>query len=185
MKADIPALKKAKREKVVEAYTHLTERLRKADLTINFKAHKWFNSPNNYDSYTQMYERGLKGGQMVLSDSDPLNPAKVRAGADDLVTFPNEWGVKKDNFTYNNAKSDWKAHPAGSFQPPQRGLAPGNVSTRLVGKLSPGSLTQVPKPPGTDPAAVTEYTASNPYFDPKRSRYFPPSTTDGVRTAPA
>jgi hypothetical protein len=184
LKADIAALKKAKREKVVEAYTHITERLRKADLTINFKAHKWFSTPNNYDSYTQMYERAIKGGQMVLTDSDPLNPAVVRAAADDKITFPTKWGMKQDDFEYKGSKSEWKAHPASNFQQPQqRGLSPGNVGQRLVGKMSPGPLkdsqasvnllNQMGKPGAVpQPPAAAEFTASNPYFDPKTKQVF-------------
>jgi len=79
----------------MKAFQHMTDRLQKANLTINFQAEAWFSTPNNYESYTQMYERAIKTfgegptgkvAHMVLK-GDKLNPATTRANADDRATF--------------------------------------------------------------------------------------------------
>jgi hypothetical protein len=64
--------------------------LRHRDLTINFKAQSWFGNTNNYPSYTQTYQRNVIGDRSLLKD-DSLNPADVRAVADDRVTLPEKW----------------------------------------------------------------------------------------------
>jgi hypothetical protein len=80
---------------LMEGFQHMTKRLQTADLSINFKAPSWFMTPNTYDSYTQMYERAVRKvavpgtpayNQMRLK-GDALNPAPLRASADDKVTF--------------------------------------------------------------------------------------------------
>jgi len=72
-------------------------------------ATKWFMTPNNYDSYTQMYERAVSGGQMKLTDS-PLNSASVRVAADDRATFPktavdSDFEVTRDGRTLEEVRS--------------------------------------------------------------------------------
>jgi hypothetical protein len=79
---------------LLEGFQHMTRRLQSAELTNNIKAASWFMNPNNFVSYSQMYERAVRtvntpGGpsqQMRLKD-DPLNPAQQRAAADSKVTF--------------------------------------------------------------------------------------------------
>jgi hypothetical protein len=75
----------------VDHYNRITMSLHDSDLTINFDAGSWFSKPNHYDSYTTMYERSIRDGKIVLTNSDPANPATERATADDWVTLPDEW----------------------------------------------------------------------------------------------
>jgi hypothetical protein len=132
---------------LLEGFQHMTKRLQSAELTINIKAASWFMNPNNFDSYSQMYERAVRtvntpGGpsqQMRLKD-DPLNPAQQRAAADSKVTF------RKDMMA------------GGQFKPAFGGL--GRV-------MSPGDLVT----PLVD-AKPGEFEASNPYFNPKSKQVF-------------
>ncbi len=144
LKASVPALRKASPEKVQAVYFHLTERLQAAELTINLKAPSWFMQPNNYDSYTQMYERAVKAGVMKLTDSDPMNPAAIRVKADDQATFP----------------ANMPTTPSAA---PRRGLSPGARGLGDAGqKMSIGTLNQ----------SGGEYTASNAQFDPRTRQIF-------------
>ncbi len=134
---------------LMEGFKHMTKRLQTASLTINFKATSWFMTPNNYDSYTQMYERAVRTVnapgqapyQQMRLKSDPLNPAKTRAAADDKVTF------RKDVMS-----------SGGAFAPAYGGM--GRV-------MSPGALNT----PTVD-AQAGEYEASNPFFNPKSKQIF-------------
>ena len=66
--------------------------LQNSSLTINMEAGSWFLQENNYDTYSQMYERAVgTDKKMRLDDSDKKNPAVGRAIADDWVTIPEEW----------------------------------------------------------------------------------------------
>lgn len=143
-----PQGKKCTRAQLLEGFQHMTKRLQTAELTINIKAPSWFMTPNNYASYTQMYERAVRAvtmadgstvNRMRLKD-DPLNPAVMRAGADDKVTF------RKDMMS------------GSKFKPSFAGL--GRV-------LSPGTLAA----PTVD-AKAGEFEASNPYFNPKSKQVF-------------
>ncbi len=133
---------------LMEGFEHMTKRLQTADLTINFKATSWFMTPNNYDSYTQMYERAIRTinapgqaayKQMRLKD-DSLNPAQTRAATDDKVTF------RRDVMS------------SGKFAPAYGGM--GRV-------MSPGALNA----PTVD-AQPGEFEASNPFFNPKSKQVF-------------
>jgi len=142
-----------------DAYRRLTQDLQSRDLTINLKATSWFTTENHYDSYAQMYERAVKGGRMILDDSDPLNPAEIRSAADDRVTFPTQW--------------------AGAQAPAQRGLRPGVQSPqKIMGRMMAGKtlvryggdttgyLNPVPN------GEAQGYESPNIRFDPKTKQVF-------------
>ena len=59
-------------------------------LTINFDASSWFLKENNYGTYTQMYDRATRDGEMRLKKVGSNMPAG-RAVVDDLVTIPDDW----------------------------------------------------------------------------------------------
>jgi hypothetical protein len=73
--------------------TKITFMLQSAELTINFDAGSWFSKPNEYNSYTQMYERGTTvvetedGKRELRLKGNALNPADERDRADARVTF--------------------------------------------------------------------------------------------------
>lgn len=143
-----------------DSYRRLTRDLQSRELTINLKSASWFTDENLYDSYAQIYERAVKGGRMILDDSDPLNPAEDRVAADDRVTFPTQW--------------------AGAQAPAQRGLRPGvqspqNIMGRMMAgrNLVPlrgstkGNLNPVPHLGET-----SGYESPNIRFDPKTKQVF-------------
>ena len=162
LKANVPSLRKASPEKVQAAYFHMTERLQSAQLTINLVASSWFMTPNNYESYTQMYERAIRGGQMKLTDSDPKNPAEMRVVADEKATFPKslvDVDYKLGAMGVKTTKHDVKSTPFT----PGRGLTPGARGIGdAVQKMTPGALVQ----------SGSEYTASNAQFDPRTRQVF-------------
>lgn len=143
-----------------DAYRRLTRDLQSRDLTINLKSASWFTTENPYDSYAQMYERATKGGRMILDDSDPLNPAKVRSAADDRVTFPTQW--------------------AGAAAPAQRGLRPGVQSPqRIMGRMMAGKTlvrfggdTTGYLNPVPNTGETQGYESPNVRFDPKTKQVF-------------
>jgi hypothetical protein len=144
-----PQGQRCTRAQLLDGFQHMTKRLQTAELSINFKAPSWFMTPNYYDSYTQMYERGVRqvtaadgstSMKMRVKDTDPLNPAAMRTSADDKVTF------RKDMMS------------GGKFKSTFEGL--GRV-------MSPGKLTT----PTVD-AQPNELEASNPYFNPKSKQVF-------------
>ncbi len=159
LKATVPSLKKARDMELQNAFLHITERLQKADLTINFRADRWFTNPNTYDNYTQMYERAVKQGVMKLDNSDKKNPADLRVLADDLATFPqNMVETKKSMFSMQSSKV---VAPKG--QAPARGLAPGARGMGdVVAKMTPGMLAK----------QSDHFTATNDQFDPKTRQLF-------------
>lgn len=67
--------------------------MQSADLTINFKCMGWFDKPNTYPSYTQMYERGVRkvkgpgGTEDKLLVGNASNDAISRDKADTAITF--------------------------------------------------------------------------------------------------
>jgi hypothetical protein len=73
-----------------EVYKRIHDAMQQRDLTLNLEARNWFGQANEYDTYTQMYERGTANGRLGLKD-DSFNPAVTRAVVDDLVTLPEEW----------------------------------------------------------------------------------------------
>jgi len=163
LKAADPSLRKASRKQLEDAFMHMQQRLQTAPLTINFMSTKWFMTPNNYDSYTQMYERAVSGGQMKLTDS-PLNPAAIRVAADDRATFPKS-AVDAD-FEVTGMGGRWKKYDLKAAASPAvgRGLAPGGRGLGdAVVKMAPGALNKT---------AAGEYTASNPQFDPRTKQVF-------------
>ncbi|MEO8029859.1 MAG: hypothetical protein ABI765_03355, partial [Gemmatimonadota bacterium] len=159
LKTTVPSLKKARDMELQNAFLHITERLQKADLTINFRADRWFTTPNTYDNYTQMYERAVKQGVMKLDNSDKKNPADLRVLADDLATFPqNMVETKQSMFSMQSSKV---VAPKG--QAPARGLAPGARGMGdVVAKMTPGMLVK----------QSDHFTATNDQFDPKTRQLF-------------
>lgn len=149
---------------LADAYFRMQEALQKSPLTINIKAPSWFSSPNPYETYTQMYERAVKNGRMVLTDADPANPAYTRAGVDDFVTFPKSWLDVKATA----AGATYNPKPASG---PTRGLSPSAMKDRLVGKMSPGKLV-ASDGVSAKGKAETQYTASNSTFDPMSKQLF-------------
>lgn len=151
LRANVPSLRTASDAELTDLFWRMTQRLQAAKLTINFEATSWFAAPNPYDSYTQMYERGIRGfapgasgekvSQMVIKD-DAKNPAVVRANADDRATF----GAHMRN-------------PDGSFKPEYGGIG------RM---MSTGGLTRT----GTDAKGQAEYMAANLSFTPKAKQVF-------------
>lgn len=129
-------------------FQRMTTSLQNAEICINFKASKWFMQPNNYDSYTQMYERGVRnidapGGkvpEMRLADDD-INDAKMRVIADDIVTFPPH--MREGGNKYKPMDAKW-----GGMG---RVMMPGNMQ----------------KVEGAD-----EYRNTNPHFNPKSKQVF-------------
>jgi hypothetical protein len=152
---NVPYLANANRKNLIHAYMHMTARLQKADLTINFKALNWFSTPNNYETYTQMYERAIQtDGTMVLNNKDRMNPALARVNADDEVTIPQAW---------RQLQQQPVAYRGLTPHPDQRG--------RLVTQMSPGQLVGVHYNMD-DMDLGQEFTASNFQFNPKTKQIF-------------
>lgn len=141
-------LKKHKKipfKQLMRVYEAVERNLQSADLTINFEADTWFTNENPFDTYTQMYERAVKGGQMVLR-STGMNNADARAEVDNQITFPDTWQ---------------NAHSAA-----QRGLAPGRQGAdRIMRQMDTGKL--VPKP-----GERNAYHAGNQNFNPQTKQIF-------------
>lgn len=157
-----------KRAYCEDAFDRLTRALQSRDLTINFKAYKWFTAENPYETYAQMYERGLKGGRMILDDSDPDNPAEIRAGADDRVTFPSHW---------NAAQPALRRGQQGAIT-----LSPKGPSTKqIMGRMMAGRTLLAENqlvPPSNHLNRVplagqhAGYESPNPKFDAKTKQVF-------------
>lgn len=133
-----------------DAYNHLTAVLQSRNLTINLKARSWFLTENRYDSYAQMYEKAVDKttGEMILDDtSDPNNPPKARAEADDLVTFPQSW--------------------KGVVNPSQRGLTPRFQPSpqRIMLRMNTGTLQETGE-------GTKKYRSQNALFNPKTKQVF-------------
>jgi hypothetical protein len=135
-------------------YDDLTRFLRSKDLTINFNAHVWFSTPNNYQSYIQMYEKAInkETGEMLLSDADPLNPALDRVMADTHATFPAQWHGPERSSPYN------------------RGLNPRFVGKeqRIMGRMHTGEMVGA----GSNQQGHSQYKGSNKLFNPKTKQVF-------------
>lgn len=143
----------------IKVYDRITDRLQKSQLTINFHASSWFSTVNDYESYTQMYERAktiynpaTKSHQTFLQNSG-LNPAAVRAGADDKVTFPKNW--------------------AGQTQT-QRGLSPGTRSGgSIMNQMAFGTHKTVTRPVKFgDSTMETGIVSDNQRFNPQTKQLF-------------
>lgn len=156
--------------KWLEVYRGINTALQQKSLTINFKAEAWFTTENNYDSYTQMYERAAAAakGKLVLM-SDALNPARVRARVDDAVTFPKAW-------------TPGAQAPARPGLPAPRGLKPSltpglqsgqRIQNRMAfGQQSP--ILEKQQGPWDDAPVDTEVgvASNNPYYNPKTKQVF-------------
>ena len=157
-----------KRAYCEDAFDRLTRILQSRDLTINFKAHKWFTNENPYETYAQMYERGLKNGRMILDDSDPDNPAEIRVGADDRVTFPSQW---------NAAQPALRRGQPGAVTLSPKGPSTQSIMGRMMagrtllpeGQLMPGAnhLNRVPLA-----GEHAGYESPNAKFDAKTKQVF-------------
>jgi hypothetical protein len=143
-------------DKWIPAYEKISRSLQAADLTINFKADAWFKQENNYETYAQQYERSGRSDtdRPQFTGDTLLNPALVRAKADDKITFQ---GIK-------------------SITPavPQRGLMPGRQGIDRVKEqmeFRPGAQRSVPNPdkPKNDTTIVE---SSNRHFNPKTKQVF-------------
>lgn len=130
-----------------EAYQKIHMGLQNADLTINFEAFSWFRSENKYDSYTQLYERGLDSDGELRVVADPNNPIQTRVAADDAVTIPEEWR---------------------GTQPVARGLAPRQNQVRIAQRM----IFDQPVANGQNAQGRTGVKSSNPHFDAKSKQVF-------------
>lgn len=157
---------------ILDAYGALQRGLQAAELTINFKSRSWFMTENHYPSYATMYERGMGAdGSFTLTDADSANPARMRAAADDKLTFPSNWvqvDTKLGDITAGRGadRYDMKVQPGAR---PARGLAPGARGMGdVAAKMTTGKLTQTAFGKG----AGAHYTPQNPHFDPKTKQVF-------------
>ncbi len=159
-----PSLRKASKAKLQEAFEHMTGRLQTAPLTINLDAWKWFARPNTYDTYTQMYERAVgSDGVMRLGNSDPKNPAGLRAAADDKATFPRSMVDSQFAYTGPNSVATNYSIKGAASAPPVRGLRPNARGVNdAVLRMATGALTKT----------GAELTATNLQFDPKTKQIF-------------
>ena len=159
-----PTLRKASKAKLQEAFEHMTGRLQSAALTINLDAWKWFARPNNYDTYTQMYERAVGAdGVMRIGNSDPKNPAGLRAAADDKATFPKS--MVDSNFAFtglNSVATNYSIKGAASAAPVRGLKANARGVNDAVLRMATGSLA----------SAGADLTATNVQFDPKTRQIF-------------
>jgi hypothetical protein len=159
-------------EKLVAAYDKINKALQAAELTINFNSSSWFATENNYDSYTQMYERNIQADGTARLVSDGLNPADVRARADDVVTFP---GIRQTTDKLSGQKR--LEGPAAKFVPgtpgpagPRtgQGLRPGvQTMDRLMTQMRFGEC-EVKEDTNKKKYAVS----NNPYFNPHTKQVF-------------
>lgn len=139
MKSDIKA-----------AFEFITRSLQSADVTINIEAGSWFANENPYNTYAQMYERGIgRDGVMVLKDMGHGNGPVGRSEVDNVVSLPAQW---------QNAAN-----------PTQRGLRPGLQSgARIAAQMNTGALAPVnPANPEGD-----GYIATNARFNPRTKQVY-------------
>ena len=137
---------------LMRVYEEMERNLQAGDLTVNFKSDTWFTNPNPYNTYTQMYQRALEGGRMVLRNTD-VNDADTRAIADNAITFPPTWG-------------------GGPRQQPARGMAPGlragrQAPDRIQRQMDTGTLVPIHQE-GELPA----FLAGNRHFNPDTKQVF-------------
>lgn len=131
----------------VDIYERINERLRSADLTVNFKSSSWFGSSNQYATYSQMYERNLdKTTGAVRMKDNALNPADLRAVVDDQVTLPKSW-AKKSVFSEKRKIHDRMSYtgstlPETSEESYKRGYGSSDKSKiRRIGEEKTGNNT--------------------------------------------
>jgi len=138
--------RKIKFKELMRVYNAIERNLQSADLTINFGADAWFTEENPYDTYTQMYERAMERGTMVLR-STPMNDARARAEVDNQVSFPDDW-----------KSVETKA---------QRGLTPGRQGAdRIMRQMNTGNLVPAGNP------ADKAFHASESFFNPRTKQIF-------------
>jgi len=138
-------------KELLRIYKAIQLNLQSAELTVNFKCETWFEKENPYDSYTQMYQRAVKGRTMILKNTD-LNDADLRAYADNMVTFPKSW------------KSELVPRERGDGP----GLTPGRQTPRRIQKqMDTGELVQINKDD-----ELPAFLAGNPHFNPHTKQVF-------------
>lgn len=158
LRASIPGLSR-KGDSWLEAYRKINTALQCADLTINFKGHKWFAQPNLRSGYKHQYEiDGLsqKGayfmGPAQFKHNDQ-NPGLLRTFVDDAITFP--------------------ARDAANAPASGRGLMPGRQGQARIEKqmkfdaIGAAGLSIKELAESTDTAL-----SANPYFNPKTKQVF-------------
>jgi len=127
--------RKCTRSQLLHGCHTMTSRLQLADLTRNIMSTKWFMTPNDYPSYTQMYERAVRtvnapGGpvqQMRMTNGDTKNHTHLRIGADSKATFPSDM--------MNGGRFDPKFGGIGRVMNPGNLVAPSAI---LLGKYPEG-----------------------------------------------
>jgi len=139
-----PEFKKRSVKQFLEMMKQITFRLQSADLTINFKAQSYFETPNTWQTYKQMYDLaqrdvaqadGTTRREMHLT-ANSMNDPKDRDTADTRVTFG-----------------------ANISKPGMQGVA------RF---MQTGGLKQIDGTPG----GPQVYAANNPNFNPKARQQF-------------
>ncbi len=146
----LPPHKKQKisTKELARIYGAIERNLQSADLTINFRCGSWFANENPYDTYTQMYQRAVVGGTMVLKDSG-ANAADARAVVDNGITFPKSWQQTQGGQA-------------------QRGLLPGRQSPdRIQRQMDTGTVQMLT--PGN---RKDGFLAENKHFNPDTKQVF-------------
>lgn len=87
LKKNDPKLKDASDARLLERFNKMTAKLQEANLAINFSAEGFFKTPNNSDSYSQMYERASVVNSQLHLAKNANNTAQKRLEADDVATF--------------------------------------------------------------------------------------------------
>lgn len=137
--------KKIPRKELERIFDQVERNLQSADLTINFELHTWFKTENPYDTYTQMYQRNIVDGEVLLRGNSQNDPDR-RASADNQVTFPEDW--------------------QGAKTPLQRGLSPGRQGAdRIMAQMDTGPMVRQPVPGKV-------FKASNPHFNAHTKQIF-------------
>lgn len=150
----------------LDVYNRISDSLRMADLTINLNCKSWFSDFNEYAGYTQMYQRGVDRttGAPVLK-ADGLNPAAVRAAADDLVTLPPSW---KNAPKGSKKRKLYDAMNFSGGEIPERGTTPNDDPwTQLFGRSSGSRSLHL-----TGDKKEGLYTTTNRHFNPHAKQVF-------------
>jgi hypothetical protein len=146
-----------------EVYTKICDRLRSADLTMNFKSTNWFRAANNRETYRQMYENNLDKttGAVKLTD-DTFNQADMRAVVDDQVTLPGSW-AKKSIFSEKR-----KIHDRMSFSGSKAPVTSSQAVKSNLGSSEKSTLQHI----GTNESGQNSFQTTNPKFNPFAKQVF-------------